>query len=247
MSEPYRPSMYGDTLETGEKKYDPYVRRDSQSFKNLFNMIDVDNSGEITTEELQQALEIAFSPAEGEEGEAQDEESEATGPQGTKKKCNFNQFAAEIFISLVDKNASGHIEYLEFYQLLQMMQRWVFMFQHFKKSKSSRTMTKNEFKAAITKIGWINVANNETFLNVLLATYCSQQSYDMTKQKFDYNLALDDFISVCGKIQLLKVRHEKMWKVEGVYSSFVEFGIKELSEMTDFVADHETPSAMGFH
>ena len=95
----------------GEKVADPHLRRESLCFKNLFNMIDVDNSGEISTDELQKALALAFEtqqPAvQKEKGSGEGEGEGAEGEEIQDPKRGFNRFASEIFISLVDKNASG--------------------------------------------------------------------------------------------------------------------------------------------
>lgn len=63
-------------------EYDPYVRRESTCFRNLFKKIDVDNSGEISTDELQEALSLAF-PATKQVIDGQEIEKSGFNPYGT--------------------------------------------------------------------------------------------------------------------------------------------------------------------
>ena len=95
------------------KPHEQVVRHDNAvNIRRLFKMIDEDQNGTIETGELQEALTLAF-------------------PEKT-----FSDYAVQTFLSVIDHNGSGLIEYHEFYQLLKHLQLWVTVFKHFKECLS---------------------------------------------------------------------------------------------------------------
>lgn len=122
--------------------YAPYQPPEHQFLWDVFQKVDKDRSGSISTTELQQALS-----------------------NGTWKP--FNPETVRMMIGMFDRDNSGTINFQEFSALWKYITDWLNCFRSFD-TDNSGNIDRNELKSALTSFGY---RLSENFYNILLRKF----------------------------------------------------------------------------